>query len=216
MPPKVRFQKEEVIDAALNIARKNGIDAVTAREVAKELQVSVGPIFTWFDSMDELKAEIYELARSLYRDYIQRGLQGPVPFLGVGQQYLQFAKDEPELYKMLFLARPDKISGGAMEALQFSQDLARESLMRIYHMDAETADKYFRDLWLVVFSFATLIVTDDCPYTDGEMSAILTEVSLSVCKAYKEIPGLPEGNYDKDAIFSRLVNKQRDEREANE
>ena len=83
-------------------------------------------------------------------------------------------------------------------------------------MDAETADKYFRDLWLVVFSFATLIVTDDCPYTDEEMSAILTEVSLSVCKAYKEIPGLPEGNYDKDAIFSRLVNKQRDEREANE
>ena len=109
MPPKVRFQKEEVIDAALNIARNKGIDAVTAREVAKELQVSVGPIFTWFDSMDELKAEIYELARSLYRDYIQRGLQGPVPFLGVGQQYLQFAKDEPELYKMLFLARPDKM-----------------------------------------------------------------------------------------------------------
>ena len=144
MPPKVRFQKEEVIDAALNIARKQGIDAVTAREVAKELQVSVGPIFTWFDTMDELKAEIYKLARAMYRDYIERGLEGPIPFLGVGQQYLQFAKDEPELYKMLFLARPDRISGGAMEALRFSQDLARESLMRIYHMDAETADKYFQ------------------------------------------------------------------------
>ncbi len=207
MPPKVRFQKETVIDAALNIARKKGIDAVTAREVARELQVSVGPIFTWFETMDELKAELYGLARELYRDYIERGLAAPIPFLGVGQQYLQFAKDEPELYKMLFLSRPDGISGGAMEALRFSQDLARESLMRIYHMDAETADKYFRDLWLVVFSFATLIVTDDCPYTDEEMSAVLTEISLSVCKAYKEIPGLPEGMYDKDAVFSRLVEK---------
>ena len=96
-----------------------------------------------------------------------------------------------------------------MEALRFSQDLARESIMRIYHMDARTADCYFRDLWLVVFGFATLIVTDDCPYTDEEMSAVLTEVSLSVCKAYKEIPGLPEGKFDKDAIFRELVVKDK-------
>ena len=94
------------------------------------------------------------------------------------------------------------------EALRLSQDLARESVMRIYNMDARTADSYFRDLWLVVFSFATLIVTDDCPYTDEEMSAVLTEVSLSVCKAYKEIPGLPEGRFDKDALFRELVQRR--------
>ena len=56
-----------------------------------------------------------------------------------------------------------------------------------------------------MFSFATLIVTDDCPYTDEEMSAVLTEVSLSVCKAYKEIPGLPEGRFDRDAVFRELI-----------
>ena len=80
--------------------------------------------------------------------------------------------------------------------------------MRIYNMDAHTADCYFRDLWLVVFSFATLIVTDDCPYTDAEMSAILTEVSLSICKAYKEVPGLPDGKFDRDALFTELVKKK--------
>lgn len=207
MPPKVRFRKEEIAAAALEIARKQGIDAVTAREVAKKLGVSVGPIFTWYETMEQLKADVHAQARHLYREYIERGLAGPVPFLGVGQQYLRFAKDEPELYRLLFLRRPDSVSGGAMEALKFSQDLARESLMRIYHMEAWMADCYFRDLWLVVFSFATLIVTDDCPYTDEEMSAVLTEVSLSVCKAYKEIPGLPEGRFDRDAIFRELVKK---------
>ena len=207
MPPKVRFRKEEIAAAALEIARKQGIDAVTAREVAKKLGVSVGPIFTWYKTMEQLKADVHAQARHLYREYIERGLAGPVPFLGVGQQYLRFAKDEPELYRLLFLRRPDSVSGGAMEALKFSQDLARESLMRIYHMEAWMADCYFRDLWLVVFSFATLIVTDDCPYTDEEMSAVLTEVSLSVCKAYKEIPGLPEGRFDRDAIFRELVMK---------
>ena len=124
----------------------------------------------------------------------------------MGQQYIRFAREEPELYKLLFLTGRGDYGGGAMAALKLSQDLARDSVMRIYHMDAATADRYFRDLWLVVFSFATLIVTDDCPYTDAEMSAVLTEISLSVCKAYKDIPGLPEGNFDRDAIFNALVN----------
>ena len=209
MPPKVKFSKQEIVDAAVRVARDKGIDGVTAREIAAELGVSTRPIFTYFDTMDEVKAEVFQTAKELYRAYVERGLAGPIPFLGVGQQYIRFAHDEPELYKLLYLTRPGNASGGAMEALRFSQDLARESIMRIYRMDAHTADCYFRDLWLVVFGFATLIVTDDCPYTDEEMSAVLTEVSLSVCKAYKEIPGLPKGMFDKDAIFRELVSEDK-------
>ena len=207
MPPKVKFQKEEIVSAALNVARKKGVDAVTAREVARELQVSPGPIFTWFETMEQLRAEVYERTKGIYREYIERGLAGPVPFLGVWQQYFAFAREEPELYRMLFLTRPDSVSGGAIEALRFSQELARKSIMRIYNMDAQTADCYFRDMWLVAFSFATLAVTDDFPYTEEEMFAVGTEISLSVCKAYKEIPGLAEGKYDRDAIFRELVKK---------
>ncbi len=48
-------------------------------------------------------------------------------------------------------------------------------------------------------------MTDDSPYTDEQMSAILTEFSLSICKAYKEIPGLHRGDFDRDAIFRQLT-----------
>ena len=130
-----------------------------------------------------------------------------LPFLGVWRQYIGFAREEPELYRLLCLTKPVGAAGGAAEALRASGELVRPSLMRIYNMDADTADKFFRDLWLVAFSFATLVVTDDCPYSDEEMSAVMTEVSLSVCKAYKEVPGLKEGDYDRDAIFRELVRK---------
>ena len=207
MAPKVKFQKDEILRAALKVACAKGIDAVTAREVALELGVSTRPIFTWYDTMDQLRRDVYERAKERYRAYIERGLEEPVPFLGVGRQYIRFAKEEPELYKLLFLTRPDGAVGGAMEALAFSQELVRDSIMRIYNMDAHTADCYFRDVWLVAFSFATLVVTDDCPCMDEEMLAVGTEISLAVCKAYKEIPGLPEGDYDRDALFTELVKK---------
>ena len=90
MPPKVKFQKEEIVRAALNVARKQGVEMVTAREVAKELGVSVGPIFTWFDTMEQLKAEVYALAKARYREHIVRGLDEPIPFLGVWRHYLAF------------------------------------------------------------------------------------------------------------------------------
>ena len=210
MPPRVKFQKEEIVAAALEVARAKGIDAVTAREVAAQLEVSPRPIFTYYESMDQLRADVYALAMARYRAFIERGLQEPIPFQGVWRQYLRFAKDEPELYRLLFLTRPGSVSGGAMEAMRFSQELVRPSLMRVYNMDAATADCYFRDMWLAALGFATLIVTDDCPYTDEEIFDIGAEISLSVCKAYKEIPGLPEGRYDRDAIFRSLVGKDRE------
>ena len=205
MPPKVKFQKKEIIEAAVAITRKQGVGAVTAREVGAVLGVSSRPLFTYFKSVDALKKAVWLYAKELYENYVKDGLKAEIPFLGVGQNYIRFAKEEPELYKYLFLNPPEDVKGGAMEALRLSQDLVRPSLMRIYHMDGATADKYFRDLWLVAYSITTLIVTGECPYTDTEISALFTEFSVSVCKAYKEIPGLPEGNFDKNAVFQKLV-----------
>lgn len=203
MPPKVKFQKEEIIRTAVAVTREKGIDALTARELAAQLGVSTRPIFTYFETMEQLKDAVYDYSKALYGEYLRRGLLEPIPNLGVGQQFIRFAREEPELYKLLYLKKP----GGATEALRLSQELVRESVMQIYHMDASTADRYFRDLWLMAFSFATLIVTNDCPYSDDEIFRIFTEISLAVCKAYKEIPGLPGGSFDRDAIFRELVNK---------
>lgn len=207
MPPKVKFTSNEIIEAAVKITRTKGIDAVTAREVGRALGVSSRPLFTYFDTVEELKREVYLFAKNLYKEYVKDGLKAEIPFLGVGQQYLRFAKDEPNLYKYLFLTPPDGVRGGVMEGLKLSQDLARESLMTIYNMDADTADKYFRDLWLVAYGFTTMIAIGECPYNDEQISVIFTEFSLSICKAYKEIPGLSCGKFDKDAIFKELVKK---------
>ena len=205
MPPNVKFTKEEIAQAALRLAREKGADAVTARELARELGASTKPIFTYYNTMDELKRDVLEHAKARYREYIEQGLAAPIPNLGVGQSYIRFAREEPELYRLLFLTRPDETGSGPMEALRLTQDLVRESIMRIYNMDAAQADGYFRDLWLVAFSFATMSVCDECPYSDAEIDAIFTEMSLAVCKAYKEVPGLVEGTYDRDAIFGELV-----------
>ena len=205
MPPSVKFTKDEIVQAALRVTRDGGIASLTARSLAAELGASTRPMFTYFETVDALKHEVYEAAKGIYKTYIERGLAEPVPFLGVGQNTIRFAREEPELFRLLFLQKPDGADGGAAEALAFSQDLVRDSIMGIYKMDAYEADCYYRNLWLIAFSFCAMIAAGECPYTDEQMSAMFTEVSLAVCKAYKDIPGLPRGDYDRDAIFRELT-----------
>lgn len=93
-----------------------------------------------------------------------------------------------------------------MRSMQHLQTLVRPTLMHIYRMTEEEADLYFRNLWFVVHSLSTLIVTGDCPYSDREIGQILTGFSVSICKSIKEIPGFADGSFDRDAVFRGLIN----------
>ena len=205
MAPKNKFTKEEMVKAALRVVRVKGIDSLTAKTIADELGTSTRPIFTAFGAMDDLKREVYTAAVRIYDSYASAGLKEKIPFLGVGKSYIRFAQEEPELYRILFLNRIPEC--GAMKAMQHLQTLVRPAVMNIYHITAEEADLYFRDLWFVTHSLSTLIVTGDCSYSDQEISQILTGFSISICKAIKEIPGFVAGTFDRDAAFRALVSK---------
>ena len=127
MPPKCKFTQEEIIQAALNIVRTDGIGAVTARALGAKLGSSPKPIFTFFDSMESLLQETVLAAKELYTGYALQGLHSDPPFLGVGMQYLKFAREEPKLFQLLFLSEmPEKFD--PFTALQTYDDLFADVL----------------------------------------------------------------------------------------
>ena len=205
MAPKNKFTKDEMVAAALRVVRAKGADGLTAKTIADELGTSTQPIFTAFGSMGGIRQAVYAAAVRVYDDYTSAGLRETIPFLGVGTQYIRFAREEPELYRLLFLTQAQEFS--AMQAMRHLQALVRPTVIAVYHITEDEADFYFRNLWLVVHSLSTLIVTGDCPYRDQEIGQILTGFSLSTCKAIKEIPGFAAGTYDRDAVFRALVSR---------
>ena len=56
MPRATKFLKEDIIEAASAVVKKEGLSAINARRVAKELGCSVQPIFYQFENMEDLKA----------------------------------------------------------------------------------------------------------------------------------------------------------------
>ena len=205
MAPKNKFSKEEMVEAAMRVVRAKGIAGLTAKTMADELGTSTQPVFTAFGSMDTVRQEVYAAAVRVYDGYVDAGLKENIPFFGVGMQYIRFAREEPELYRFLFLTRTQDQEYSAMKSMRHLQELVRPTLVSIYHITAEEADLYFRDLWFVVHSLSTLIVTGDCPYSDREIAQILTGFSISIFKSIKEIPGFAAGAFDRDVTFRALI-----------
>ena len=207
MAPRNNFTKEEMVAAALRVVRSKGIDGLTAKTMASALGTSTQPIFTAFGSMEGVRQAVYAAAIRVYDDYTNAGLQRETPFLGVGMQYIRFAQEEPELYRLLFLARAQTQERHTTTSMRHLQEKVCPMLMSIYHITAEEAEFYFRNLWLVVHSLSTLIVTGDCPYNQQEIEQILMSFSISICKSIKEIPGFVAGSFNRDEIFRSMICK---------
>ena len=208
MPPSVKFTKEEIVNAALQVVREKGTAALTTRQIAAVLGVSTRPIFTYFQNMQQVQEAVRQAAQALYHSYIKKGLEQVHPFIGLGEQYIRFATQEPELYRLLFLPLAPGSENKAMEEMERTQNLVLEFLQQIYQLDEAAAKRFFRDVWLVAHSLAALIVTNCCPYSAEEIRQILTSVSLSVCKACKEIPEFVTNHLDKDTLFRSIIEKE--------
>ena len=204
MPPKFKFKREEIVEAAVNLTRRGGVDAVTARGIAGELGVSTQPIFTCFKNMEEAKEEVRIYAEKLCHSYLKKGVEASIPFFGFGMAYIRFAKEESELYKMLFI-NPDKKGESMLDTLSGIRSIVINSIEKTYRFNEKESKRLFRDLWLAAHSIATLCVGGICPFSDEEIAKILTGFSVSICKSIKEIKGFADDSFDRDEVFGEII-----------
>lgn len=204
MPPKFKFKREEIVEAAVNLTRRGGVDAVTARGIAGELGISTQPIFTCFKNMEEAKEEVRIYAEKLCHNYLEKGVEASIPFFGFGMAYIRFAKEEPELYKMLFI-NPDKTGESMLDTLSGIRSIVINSIEKTYRFNEKESKRLFRDLWLVAHSITTLCVGGICPFSDEEIAKILTGFSVSICKSIKEIKGFVDDSFDRDEVFGKII-----------
>ena len=168
MPPKVKFTREQIITAALNVTRKNGIVGLTARGLAAELGSSAKPIFGQFQNMEEVQKEVIAAANTLYQSYISRGMtEGKYPpYKASGIAYIQFAKEEKELFKLLFMR--DRTG----EKIEENREEIRPMLniiMKNLGISEDEARVFHLELWLYVHGIATMIATN---YLDWDIEFI--------------------------------------------
>lgn len=193
MPPKAKFTKAQITEAAFGILREEGMENLTARALGAKLGSSACPIFTAFANMEEVQQSAIAAAKALYKEYVEKGLSETPAFKGVGMQYIQFAVHEPKLFRRLFMTEQTTVPDFDRVLPLLDQSYAEilASITENYGVTNTAAQRLYSHLWIYTHGIATLCATKMCRFTEEEISDFLTEVFVSLLKKCKE-----EQNHD--------------------
>ncbi len=159
MPPKVKINKEDIINAAIEMVRDQGHENLNARALAAALHCSTQPIFSNFTNMEEVKMAVVEKAETLYEDYIREDTESGLypPYKASGMAYIRFALEEKALFKLLFMR--DRSAEEIPEETELGKTVTA-MVQDTTGLDTLSAKLFHMEMWAFVHGIATMVATD--------------------------------------------------------
>lgn len=176
MPPKPKFTKDEIVQTALEIVSRKGVEALTAKELADALGSSARPIFTVFSSMKEVQDEVRAAAMRRFESFAGQKLSDMPLFKQVGMQMVLFGAKEPKLYQLLFMQEDrnavsfDDVFG----ALGPTAETCIRSIQEEHCLGAAEARLLFENVWIYTFGVGALCATRMCRFSEQKLGEMLS------------------------------------------
>ena len=186
MAPKFKFTKEEVLTVTIDFIRENGIEALTARELAKKLESSTKVIFSLFSNMKNLEDEAKFVAENIFSEKVNLALKDDSPFKRLGVEYILFSKNEPKLFQWLFMRKGIEVESfkDFLPMRDYEYKSVIESIDKEYKISIENAKKLYEHLFIYSHGISTLIVTGIYNFTPSEIIEYMKEVVKSLIVQY--------------------------------
>lgn len=184
MPPKIKISREDIINTTVELVRAHGEESINTRAIAAALNCSTQPIFSNFDSVEQLREETILASYHIYLKFISNELETNKypPYKAFGMAYIRFAKEEKQLFKLLFMR--DR----SCEDMSVSPDFNKsvELIMEANGVSFETASLIHLEMWACVHGIATMIVTSFFPIECELVSNMLSDIYCGLCKKHLE------------------------------
>ena len=184
MPPKIKVTKADIINTAVEIVRESGADALNARTVAARLDCSTQPVFSNFAKMEDLRFAVAERANTLYKEYMQREIaSGEYPvYKASGMAYIRFAREEKELFKLLYMC--DRTGGDIPEDTALT-DKMESIIHQNIGLEGLDAKLFHLEIWAAVHGIATMFATGFVELSWELVSKMLTDIYQGLRKQYQ-------------------------------
>ena len=174
MPPKVKITKQEIVAATLSLLREQGEQAMNARTIAAALGCSTQPIFSNFDSLDDLQQSVFSAAYSHYHSFLTHEMESGQypPYKAFGMAYIRFANEEKQLFRVLFMC--DRKGQDLLPSSDYSQSV--DMIMKANGISKEEAELWHLEMWCFVHGIGTILATSYLSLDPELISSMLTDV----------------------------------------
>ena len=194
MPPKVKFEKASIVNAAFEIVRKNGWQGLSARSIAEELKSSTRPIYSHLKSMNNLEEAVVKKAMELLEEYIRTPRTGD-RWLDQGYGYVLFARREKYLFNAIFDEKHNHLYKrfSAEIFTKLGEDLSDDPDFKDLSEEHQTNMRKVR--WVYVHGLASLLANSfefDEYKTEEELAHLIKIVDTLIYKGVIAILNPPE------------------------
>lgn len=179
MARKETITKSFLIDTAFEMARTEGIENVTARKLATRANCSTQPIFRLYENMDELLKEIFDRAVAFYAKFYEESDKAiNEPFVSLGIAYINFAKEESNLFKMLFLGS-NRYDKSLYEILNGERSYVASEMSKAKASGCKDPGDLFTKMWIFIHGAACMTITGDYDLGDADTVKLLLDTYRS-------------------------------------
>ena len=168
------FTKEQVLDAAVRLTREKGFAAVSARSLGEKLGTTSRPIFSHFENMADVQKGIIGAANEIYQSFREKEIADGkyVPYKANGMAYIRFAKEEKELFKLLFMR--DRSQETVKENPE-EMDALIGLICKQVKIGRDEARLFYLEMWAFTHGIASMIATDYLDWDEMFVSRALTD-----------------------------------------
>lgn len=173
MARKKEIGRNKILNTAYKMVVKDGIESLTARNIAKVGHFSTQPLYLEFNSMDELRKEVLRrIADNLKNNILQKNYINK-PLIDMDLSYIDFAKEHENLFRAMFV-------NGKFGSKIISDTLINLGIMKFneQYKDTEYSDDKIRNIvianWITTIGIASLIVNEIAIFSQTQIVNVLS------------------------------------------
>ncbi len=194
MPPVRKFDRDSIIRASLLLIEKEGKSNFNARKLASYLGSSVQPIFHYFENMEDLEKCVYDRIYGIYVSKMLGEANDEIDsYKRIGLQYVRFAREHKEFFKMIFMQKTDFNSDDFLASGEPIDNII-ESGRKFTGLSYDMQREFHKSVWIFTHGIACLVNTETVCLSDIEVEKLLTETVKSMLIGYKKGKMYEESN----------------------
>ncbi len=178
VPPQKRIFRQDILQAATELVRKQGAQALSVRAIAREMNCSTQPIYSTFESMSALQDALMDYIRQTYLR------TDATSYKEVAFSFLNFARNEKNLFRLIYLRQRD-----ANDTI-FEDPNQTETIRRLaasLQLSGTAAAEMHRRMQYYCYSMAVMMATGYLEFSEQELGLELTEYYRIILSYYKQV-----------------------------
>ena len=173
MARKKEIGKKKILNIAYKMVAKDGVESLTARNIAKAGHFSTQPLYLEFESMDELRNEVLrQIADNLRSNILQKQYTNE-PMVDMDLAYIEFAEQHENLFRAMFV-------DGKFGSKVISDTLIELGVAKFkeQYSDTDHTNEKIKNIvianWITTIGMASLIVNGIASFSQTQIVNVLS------------------------------------------